>query len=144
MDTLRGLNIPPGHYAMPKPASMKEHSSPEFKAKIAKGPVMLMHVRRPDISMGKSLVQWFAYCIVVSVFTAYVVGHTISPDAESDRAPRGRLCCFHGLWTGAVPGSDLGFQRMGRDLEGCFRCADLRTGYRRDVWVVVAVIFSIR
>ncbi len=83
MDTMRNLNIPPGHYAVPKSNSMKEHSSPEFKAKIAKGPVMLLHVRdHKNISMGKSLVQWFVYCIVVSIFSAYIGSHTVSPDAE--------------------------------------------------------------
>ena len=83
MDAMRGLNIPPGHYAAPKANSMKEHNTPEFKAKIAKGPVMFMHVRAAKhVNMGKSLVQWFLYCIVVSIFSAYVGSHTVSPDAD--------------------------------------------------------------
>src|SRR5688572_27389358 len=82
MDALRALNIPPGHYAMPKPNSMKDYKTEAFKAKLARGPVMFMHVYRSDMGMGKSLVQWFIYCIVVGIFAAYVGSHTISPDAE--------------------------------------------------------------
>jgi hypothetical protein len=82
MDTLRSLNIPPGHYAMPKPKSMSDYKTDAFKAKQAKGPVMFMHVFGPDINMGKSLVQWFLFCVVVSFFTAYVASHTVDPDAD--------------------------------------------------------------
>lgn len=82
MDALRGLNIPPGHYVVPKANSMKDHNSEAFKAKLAKGPVMFMHVLPPGISMGKSLVQWFLYTIVVGVFAAYVGSHTLAPAAE--------------------------------------------------------------
>lgn len=82
MDTMRGLNIPPGHYAVPKANSMKDFKTDAFKAKMAKGPIMFMYVRKPGIGMGKSLLQWFVYCIVVSIFSAYIASHTISPDAE--------------------------------------------------------------
>src|SRR5258706_14299372 len=64
MDTIRGLNITPGNYAMPKPENMKEVRTDAFKAKMEKGPVMFMHVRPPGMGMGKSLIQWFVYCIV--------------------------------------------------------------------------------
>jgi hypothetical protein len=82
MDTLRGLNIPPGDYAVPKAQSMKDMNSESFKAKMARGPVLMMHVRKPGIGMGSSLTQWFLYCVVVSIFTAYIVFHTMAPDAE--------------------------------------------------------------
>ena len=82
MDTMRAHNIPPGHYAMPKPGSMKEMSTPAFKAKMERGPVMFLNVRGPGMGMGKALVQWFIYCIVVSVFAAYIGSHTINPGAD--------------------------------------------------------------
>jgi len=31
--------------------------------------------------MGASLVQWFIYCIVVGIFTAYITGRALGPDA---------------------------------------------------------------
>jgi len=82
MDALRQLNIPPGHYAMPKPNSMKDYKTEVFKAKMARGPVAFMHIFPPGIGMGKSLVLWFVYSIVVSIFAAYIGSHTISPDAD--------------------------------------------------------------
>ncbi|MBK9985201.1 MAG: hypothetical protein IPP15_23085 [Saprospiraceae bacterium] len=81
MDTIRGLNIPPGQYAMPKPSSMKDVRTDAFKAKMEKGPVMFMHVRKTGMGMTKNLIQWFVYCIVVSIFSAYIGSHTLSPDA---------------------------------------------------------------
>lgn len=80
MDTMRGLNIPPGHYAMPKADSMKDFSSEAHKAKMKKGPVMMMHVRGPEMSMGSSLVKWFIYCVVVGFFAAYIAAHSLPVD----------------------------------------------------------------
>lgn len=81
MDTLRGLNIPPGHYAMPKADSMKDFSSEAHKAKMKKGPVAMLNVRGPNMSMGSSLVKWFVYCVVVGFFAAYVAAHSLPVDA---------------------------------------------------------------
>lgn len=82
MDTLRSLQLPPGDYAVPKPKSMKDMNTDAFKAKMAKGPVMMLHVRQPGIGMGKSLMQWFVYCIVVSIFSAYIAIHTLDPGTD--------------------------------------------------------------
>jgi hypothetical protein len=82
MDTLRGLNIPPGHYTMPKASSMKDFKNEAFKAKMMKGPMMMMNVRQPTLSMGKNLAQWFIFSIVVSFFSAYLASHTLVPDAD--------------------------------------------------------------
>jgi hypothetical protein len=82
MNKLRDLNIPPGHYAVPKAGSMKEFNSPEFQAKMAKGPNMFLSVRKPGMSMGSSLLKWFGFLLLVNVFVAYVASHTISPGAD--------------------------------------------------------------
>ena len=79
---LRALTIPPGDYMVPCPGSMDEMKSPEFKAKMAQGPRVVMTVM-PDgpFSMGKNLVQWFVYSLVIGVFAAYLVGRTTPPGA---------------------------------------------------------------
>ena len=82
MDTLRPLNIPPGQYAMPKAASMKEFGSEEYKAKVKRGPVMFLTVKNGDLGMGKSLFQWFIYSIVVGIFSAYLGVHAVGPDGD--------------------------------------------------------------
>jgi hypothetical protein len=71
MDALRPFTLGPGDYAAPLPESMAHMSSPEFKTKQARGPLFTLTVLSGD-SIGRNLAKWFAYCIVVSVFAAYV------------------------------------------------------------------------
>ena len=78
MDALRRFNIPPGDYMVPRAPSMKEMKDPAFKAKMAQGPVVSMTVLPPGpFSMGKSLGQWFAYCVVVALFAGYIASRTL-------------------------------------------------------------------
>jgi hypothetical protein len=80
LDALRAHGVPAGEYMFPMAASMKECSSPEMVAKFQRGPVGWVLIRPPGgISMGKSLVQWFLYCLVISVLVAYVASHTLRP-----------------------------------------------------------------
>lgn len=79
---LRAANVQVGAYALPHPSSMKEMSSPEFVQKMTDGPVALITVRRPGPpAMGRSLVAWFFFCLVVSVFAAYIAGVALPPGA---------------------------------------------------------------
>ena len=82
LDTMRQLNLPPGNYALPKASGMKEFRTPEFQAKMKKGPVMFLNVRGGNTGMGKSLVLWFLYSIVISIFSAYLGAHAVGPDAH--------------------------------------------------------------
>jgi hypothetical protein len=83
MDALRPLNIPPGDYMMPcgeGPASMK---SPEFIEKMKRGPVALLTVMPAGMpSMTASLLQWFSYTVVVSLFAGYVASRALGPGAH--------------------------------------------------------------
>jgi hypothetical protein len=82
MNALRPLNIPPGDYMMPRPASSQAMRSPEFKEKMNKGPVVVMTVLPSGVrGMGKNLAQWFVYCVVVGVFAAYVTSRALPPTA---------------------------------------------------------------
>ncbi len=82
MEALRRFNIPPGDYVIPCAAGQQEMKSPAFIEKVTKGPVAFMTVMESGPpSMGKSLVQWFLYCVIVSVFAAYVAGRALAPDA---------------------------------------------------------------
>ena len=72
---LRPLDLPPGDYMVPKASSMKEMGTPEFMEKMNKGPVLVLTVMpNGQWSMAQNLVLWFVYCIVVSIFAAYVAG----------------------------------------------------------------------
>ena len=76
MDAARSLTIPPGDYMVPNCSSTQEMRSPEFKAKMQKGPVLIMTViPGGPMQMGRSLGLWFLYVLVVSYFAAYVACH---------------------------------------------------------------------
>lgn len=83
MDALRPLSIPPGDYMFPRPASMQEMRSPEFAAKRAKGPVMVVTVMPTGpVGMGKELGLWFLYSVIVGVFAAYIAGRALPAGAD--------------------------------------------------------------
>lgn len=73
MQSLRNFKIPPGDYMLPCPDSPGQMNTPEFKALAEQGPRITMTVLPGgQSSMGKNLVFWFIYCIVVSKFAGYV------------------------------------------------------------------------
>ncbi len=83
MDCLRGFNLPEGDYHFPHCSGPKEVRSPEFADKMKKGPVGLLTViKSGPPSMGKELLQWVLYCLVVSVLAAYVSGQALAPGAH--------------------------------------------------------------
>jgi hypothetical protein len=83
LDALRPHNIPPGDYFMPHgegPAAMKD---PEFIEKMTRGPVATMtFVKNGPPAMGKSLAQWFVFCLLISVFAAYLTSRALGPTAD--------------------------------------------------------------
>jgi hypothetical protein len=82
-DALRPFNIPPGDYMLPRCEKQADMKSPEFMEKMKKGPVMVMTVLPSGAwSMGSSLILWFCYSIVVSVFAAYIAGRALGTGAE--------------------------------------------------------------
>jgi len=83
MDALRGLSIPQGDYLIPCPGPGQAMGSPEFMAKMTKGPRVLMTIMRPGpFSITSNLVNWFIYCLVVGFFTAYVTGVALAPGTD--------------------------------------------------------------
>lgn len=78
MNALRPFNLRPGNYAMPLPDGMAQMKDPAFAAKMTRGPVAFVNVResRPP-RMGKELTLWFLYCVLVSVFAAYVASRAL-------------------------------------------------------------------
>ncbi|HET7038742.1 MAG TPA: hypothetical protein VFH97_02580 [Gemmatimonadales bacterium] len=80
---LRPFAIPPGDYVIPYCPSMAEMKSPEYQEKLAKGPVGILTILpNGPFKMGKSLIQWFVLCLVISLFAAYVAGHALAPGAD--------------------------------------------------------------
>ena len=82
LDALRPFALAPGDYVAPRPESMAEMGSPEFKAKLKRGPNVILTVQGPGNSMGRNLVLWFFYLIVVSKLAAYVATLAFGPGAD--------------------------------------------------------------
>jgi hypothetical protein len=81
LNALRPLAVPPGDYFLPRASGMSEMRTPEFKDKMARGPVALLTVMpNGPIAMGRNLVQWFIFLLVVSAFVALVTGYTLPVD----------------------------------------------------------------
>jgi hypothetical protein len=59
--------------------SFKEMKSPPVIEKMKRGPVGLLTVLPSGPpAMGKNLVQWFLYCLVISIFAAYLSSQALA------------------------------------------------------------------
>ena len=60
--------------------SFKEMKSAPVIEKMKRGPVGLLTVLPSGPpAMGKNMVQWFLYCLVISIFAAYLSGRLLAP-----------------------------------------------------------------
>jgi len=80
MDDLRKANIPPGDYHFPHAKDMKDMNSHDFIERMKQGPVgMITMMESGPPNMGKQLVLWFVYSIIVGIIAAYIAGHAVQP-----------------------------------------------------------------
>lgn len=76
-------NPAPGIYMVPycKPEDMRK---PETLEKFKKGPQAFLFVRAATgMNMTKPLIQWFLFCLVTALFSAYLAGATLAAGTES-------------------------------------------------------------
>jgi hypothetical protein len=75
---MRAEEVAPGDYHFPRAQSMKEMSTPEMMEKYKQGPVGFVTILPSGPpTMGKQLVLWFVYCLLVGFFVAYLAGRTL-------------------------------------------------------------------
>jgi hypothetical protein len=78
LEAIRSEKVAPGDYTFPCPASPKDMSSPEMMEKYKQGPVgFATIIPSGPPAMGKQLVLWFLFCLIVGFFVAYVTGRTL-------------------------------------------------------------------
>lgn len=83
LGAIRQFNLPAGDYAAPHAGSPAEMKDPAYVARRDKGPTVLMTLRPgAPPPMSSTLMKWFIYCIVVTVFAAYVASRAVRPAAE--------------------------------------------------------------
>lgn len=87
LEALRNQQIAPGEYYFPFSESMKDMHEPEMVEKHKRGPVGFLTVMPSGPpGIGKNLVLWFAYSVLVSVFAAYITSFlTIESAREAFR-----------------------------------------------------------
>ena len=82
METLRGLNVPPGDYRFPFSNSVAEMKTPEWDEKMKQGPVGVLTVMpNGPMNMGRMFGLWLVYSLFIAVLAAYVTGRTHGPGA---------------------------------------------------------------
>jgi hypothetical protein len=76
-------DVPPGQYSLPHACDNKARQDPAHKQKSEEGPNALLVVlpNGAHADMGKQLISWFAYCLVISLLVAYVAGATLGAGA---------------------------------------------------------------
>jgi hypothetical protein len=82
LGALRAVGLKRGLYVFPF-CTHKNMKSPEVMAKFKQGPVGMMTVspNGPPV-MPKFLGLWFAYCLLIGFFVAYLAAHTVAMGAH--------------------------------------------------------------
>jgi hypothetical protein len=82
MSALRPFRLAPGSYVMPRPSSMKDLGSPEFKEKHRLGPSAMLHVLPGgETGMGRQLLLWFLYSALVALMAGFIASRGVGPGA---------------------------------------------------------------
>lgn len=77
LDAIRVAGASPGQIYFFPYTTHKEMKSPATVERFKRGPVgLLTMIPSGPPRMGKNLLQWFVYCIVVAIFVAYLTGRT--------------------------------------------------------------------
>lgn len=124
-EALRRFDIPPGDYMLPAPGSASAMKDAKFQEKYKKGPVVMMTVMPLSPSgvpaMGAQLAQWFVYCVVVGIVSAYVAGRAVQPGAPYLEAFRFAGCAAFLAYSMALPQYSIWYKRSwGTTLRSMF------------------------
>jgi hypothetical protein len=91
----------PGQYALPW-CSAEAMKDPAMQEKFRQGPVGIVYLRRAGaMNMGVLLLQWFVFCLLVSLFCALIAGHAAQAGAN-------RISVFQVTTLAAVLGHSFG------------------------------------
>ena len=83
MEAVRRANPTVGQYFFPHAPDMKSLGDPAMIERFTRGPVGILTIRPSGPpNMGPSLIQWFVFSILVSVFAAYLAALNLGPAPE--------------------------------------------------------------
>lgn len=79
LEFMRSQGVKTGTYSFPYCSSPAEMGKPEMIEKFKQGPAGTMTIVAPGPpTIGKSLLQWFLYCILIGIFVGYTA-HLVLP-----------------------------------------------------------------
>ena len=83
LEAMRGGALSRGEYMFPRGESLEDCKTPEMQEKYRQGPVGFMTIlpSQPP-AMGKPLVLWFIFSLIISLLTAYVARVTLPAGME--------------------------------------------------------------
>jgi hypothetical protein len=122
LSALRPIAPPPGEYILPFTTDRKELKSPEFVAKMRQGPVAMIPVLpNGPFSMVRPLAQWFVYLLIVAVFVACILSHTLPAGTIYLRVFKlAGVSAFMGYALGLLQNSIWLRRSWGLTLKACF------------------------
>ena len=86
-EAMRRQGVGPGNYMIPHCGSHAEARTPENLKRFEDGPVgVFMIAPRGMPNMGRHLIQWFLYTVVIGVLVAYVASRTLAPGTAHGRS----------------------------------------------------------
>jgi hypothetical protein len=122
LDALRPLAPPPGEYFLPFTKGPKDLKSPEFVARLRQGPVVMMTVLpNGPLGMGRPLAQWFVYLVLVALFVACILAHTLPAGTSYLRVFKlAGISSFMGYALALIQNSIWQRRSWVLTLKGCF------------------------
>ena len=118
MAAMRTLAIPPGEYVLPHAGTTAAMNDPAYREKVQAGPVAFLTVLPNELPrMGKSLLLWFVYCLVVGTFAGYVTSRALGPGADY----RWRSSALPEPWRSSAIPSPTGRTQSGTHANGARR-----------------------
>lgn len=140
MDALRPFSLPVGDYAVPRASSGADMKNPAFLENMARGPIMVITVRAPGPpTMAGSLAKWFIFCVIVSLFVAYVVTRALPPRCGLPQSsPDRRLGGFRSLRVCDLADFHLVRSGLASRVLGNRGRDDFRHAGRRYIWLGLA------
>lgn len=99
-----------GHYMIPYAADNKTRRSAEYQEKLREGPVvMLTGFPSGSFAMGRQMLQWIAYCLVISMLVACVASATLAAGTEYLEVFKVTAIVAILAYAGAAPASSIWF-----------------------------------
>ena len=109
MTAIGAFNLPEGSYLFPMAASSAEMQTPEFQAKIRRGPAGILSLM-PKANMGANLGLTFLYFLAISFVLGYLASIAFKPGTEFLQVFRFVFAAGLPMFLGAIVAHSIWFR----------------------------------